>query len=46
MMKILLANIGKEVPNSALPNSSYSQNKNEIMSKVLVPLRKLVRKYF
>lgn len=31
MMKILLENIGKEVPNSKLPVSTYSQNKNEIL---------------
>ena len=28
MLKILLENIGKEVPNTYLPVSTYSQNKN------------------
>jgi hypothetical protein len=46
MMKILIENIAKEVSNSELPTSSYSQNKNEITGKVIAPLRKLVLKHF
>ena len=46
MMKILLENIGKEVPNTKLPISTYSQNKNEILGKVVIPLRKLAKEHF
>lgn len=46
MMKILLENIGKEVSNAKLPVSTYSQNKNEILSKVVLPIRKLAKEHF
>lgn len=46
MMKILLENIGKEVSNSKLPVSTYSKNKNEILSKVILPIRKLSKEHF
>lgn len=46
MMKLLLENVGKEIPNSALPSSSYSQNKNELVGKVVLPMRKIAKKYF
>lgn len=46
MMKILLENMGKEVSNSKLPVSTYSQNKNEILSKVVLPIRKLAKEHF
>lgn len=46
MMKILLENIGKEISNSKLPVSTYSQNKNEILSKVILPIRKLAKEHF
>lgn len=46
MMKLLLENIGQEVSNSKLPVSTYSQNKNELLSKVVIPLLKLSKEYF
>ena len=46
MLKILLENIGKEVPNTYLPVSTYSQNKNEILGKVVLPIRKLAKEHF
>ena len=46
MLKILMENIGKEVPNTYLPVSTYSQNKNEILSKVVLPIRKLAKEHF
>lgn len=46
MMKILLENIGKEVSNSKLPVSTYSQNKNEILGKVVLPIKKLSKEHF
>jgi len=45
-MKILLENLGKEVSNTKLPVSTYSQNKNEILGKVVLPLKKLAKEYF
>jgi hypothetical protein len=46
MLKILLQHIGQEVSNSRLPVSTYSQNKNEILSKVVIPLRRITKEYF
>jgi hypothetical protein len=46
MLRILIDNIGKEVSNSKLPVSTYSQNKNEILGKVVLPIRKLALKHF
>lgn len=46
MMRLLLENIGKEVSNGQLPVSTYSQNKNEILGKVILPIRKLSREKF
>jgi hypothetical protein len=46
MMRLLLSNIGKEVPNSKLPISTYSQNKNELLGKIIIPLKKITREYF
>lgn len=46
MLKVLIENMGKEIPNSKLPVSTYSQNKNEILGKVILPLKKLTEKYY
>ena len=46
MMRILIENIGKEVSNSQLPVSTYSQNKSEILGKVILPIQKLAKEYF
>jgi hypothetical protein len=46
MLRILMDNIGKEVSNTKLPVSTYSQNKNEILGKVVLPIRKLALKHF
>ncbi len=46
MLRILLENIGQEVSNSKLPVSTYSQNKNEILGKVILPIKKISEKYF
>jgi hypothetical protein len=46
MLRILISNIGQEVSNAKLPISTYSQNKNEILGKIVLPLRKIVEKYF
>jgi hypothetical protein len=46
MMKILLDNMGKEVSNSKLPISTYSQNKNEILSKIVLPIKKITKEVF
>jgi hypothetical protein len=46
MLRILISNIGQEVSNAKLPISTYSQNKNEILGKIILPLRKIVEKHF
>lgn len=46
MLRILLKNLGQEVPNTGLPVSTYSQNKSEILGKVVMPIRKLVKEHF
>ena len=46
MLKLLLANIGKEISNSRLPISTYSQNKNEILSKIILPIKKITKERF
>ncbi len=46
MLRLLLENMGQEVSNSELPVSTYSQNKNEILSKVVLPIKKITKEYF
>ncbi len=46
MLSILLEHMGETVSNSRLPLSTYSQNKNELLSKVVLPIKKLSKKYF
>jgi len=46
MLRILMEHIGEEVSNTRLPISTYSQNKNEILGKVVIPIRKLALKHF
>ncbi|MBC7503417.1 hypothetical protein H7169_00395 [Candidatus Gracilibacteria bacterium] len=46
MLKLLLENIGKEIPNTMLPVSTYSQNKNEILSKIVLPIKKITKAAF
>ena len=40
----LLENMDDEMPNSAFPLSSYTKQKNEMTSKVISPLKKIIRK--
>ena len=46
MLKLLLGNIGKEVLNSRLPSSTYSHNKNELLSKIILPIKKITKEHF
>jgi hypothetical protein len=46
VLKILIENRGKEVSNSKLPISTYSQNKNEILTKIIIPLKKITQENF
>lgn len=46
MLRVLLEHIGEEVSCTKLPVSTYSQNKNELLSKIILPLQKLARLYF
>lgn len=43
LFEMLIERMGKEVPNKSLPASSYSQNKNEMVSKIITPLAKFAR---
>jgi hypothetical protein len=44
IMKYLMQHLGKDIPNKELPLSSYSKNKNEMVSKIVIPLLDLVEK--
>ena len=44
ILKTLLDNLGKEIKNSKLPKSSYSQDRNELQSKIISPLNKQLKK--
>ena len=46
MMKILLENIGEEISNSTLPISTYSQNKNELLGKIILPIKRITKEHF
>ncbi len=46
MLKLLLMNLWEEVSNTKLPVSTYSQNKNELLGKIVLPIKKIVKKYF
>jgi len=41
LFKKLIQNIDKDIHNTTLPPSSYSKNKNEMISKIIIPLKKL-----
>lgn len=42
----LIESMGEEISNASLPASSYSKNRNEMVSKVISPLSKFVRERF
>lgn len=42
IMVHLLEHIGEFLPNRTLPASAYSKNKNEMISKILIPLQEIV----
>lgn len=44
IMRHLIQNLGKEIANKHLPVSGYSKNKNEMVSKIVIPLLDLVEK--
>lgn len=44
ILQILLENIDKSIPNKKLPESSYSQDRNEMQSKIITPLIKVIKK--
>jgi hypothetical protein len=46
ILKILIENIGKDVPNIEFASSSYSKNKNDMQGKIIIPLIELVQKEF
>ncbi|HBB04018.1 TPA: hypothetical protein DCZ39_03930 [Patescibacteria group bacterium] len=44
ILKVLIENIGKDISNKALPVSSYSKNKNDMLGKIVLPLIELIEK--
>ncbi len=44
VLKVLLEHLGKEVRNNKLPQSTYTEDRNEFQSKIVSPLNKAVRK--
>lgn len=46
IFEILLRNIDKTITNIQLPMSSYSKNKNEFLTKIMMPLQKLIKEYY
>jgi hypothetical protein len=44
ILKMLLENPDKDIPNRELPTSSYSKNKNDMIGKIVMPLISLVEK--
>ena len=43
ILKVLLENIGKSISNKKLPESSYSSDRNEMQSKIVTPLTKIIK---
>lgn len=46
VLRILIDNIGQEVSNSRLPLSTYSQNKTELLTKIIRPIRSLISEQY
>ncbi len=44
ILKILIENIGKDIPNKEFSVSSYSKNKNDMLGKIVLPLIELIEK--
>ncbi|MFA7298359.1 MAG: hypothetical protein WC010_01815 [Candidatus Absconditabacterales bacterium] len=44
ILKILIENIGKDIPNKEFSVSSYSKNKNDMLGKIILPLIALIEK--
>lgn len=44
ILKVLIENIGKDIPNKEFLVSSYSKNKNDMLGKIVLPLIELIEK--
>lgn len=44
ILNILIENIGKSVSNTKLPDSSYARDRNEMQSKIVSPLLRVIKK--
>lgn len=42
VLVLLLGKIERDIPNTALPHSSYASNKNEMQGKIILPMTKLI----
>lgn len=45
VLKILMKNMWQEVSNTQLPLSTYSQNKTELLTKIVRPIKLLIQEY-
>lgn len=43
VLRILLENLGKNVASSNLPESAYNHDRNEMQSKIISPLKKIIK---
>lgn len=43
VLLMLFDNVDKDISNESLERSSYSRNKNEMLSKVVLPFKKFVK---
>lgn len=46
VLRILIENIGQEVSNSWLPISTYSQNKTELLTKIIRPIKWIIQQHY
>jgi hypothetical protein len=46
VLDILLEHVGEYIHNSEFPVSSYSKNKNEMIGKIVLPLKTLIKESF
>ncbi len=46
ILDVLIDHVGEHVHNSQFPASSYSKNKNEMLGKIILPFKTLMKKEF
>ncbi|EKD56100.1 MAG: hypothetical protein ACD_58C00297G0005 [uncultured bacterium] len=43
VLQVLLENIGKNIASASLPESAYNHDRNEMQSKIISPLKKIIK---